>query len=293
MGDKHKLVSIGIPTYNRREGLLKSINSVLAQSYPNFELIIGDNCSPDYDTAFINKIKNLDPRIKFIRNEKNLGPVGNFSLLKTVASGDYFMWLADDDWIGPDYIDKCVEFLDKNPDYVLVNGSTIYYKNSAFYCYVKPLRLEHNSPKNRIINYYRTVADNAVYYGLIRREALKPINLKNVMGSDWIFVGNLAYIGKIGGIDDIHLHRDYTWNSESIKKIAEYSGLNSFDTKFPYVSIALSAKNEVLNESIFTGLSDYERRLLAWKVFLTIRKRCRINLFTLLRAFIARAVMKK
>jgi len=288
MGNGLKLVSVGIPTYNRREGLLTSVKSVLAQSYPNIELIIGDNCSPDYDTDFINSIKSLDPRIKYIRNERNLGPVGNFALLKSAANGDYFMWLADDDWLDTDYVRKCVEFLDRYPEYVMVNSSVNYYKNSAFYFKVKPTRLEQDSPKERIINYYSTVADNAVYYGLIRREVARVINLKNVIGSDWLFVANIAYLGKISGIDEVCLHRDYTWNNNSIHKIAEQTGLSAFDREFPYVSIALSARNEILREPIFSDLHDSERHLLAWKVFNIIRKRRRISFLTILRAVVIR-----
>lgn len=293
MGVNPKLVSVGIPTYNRKEGLLKSINSVLAQSYPHIELIIGDNCSPDYDEEFINRIKGLDPRIKYIRHEKNLGPVGNFAFLKCAANGDYFMWLADDDWIDANFIEKCVEFLDRNPEYALVNGSVNYYKNSSFFCTVKPTRLEQGSPQERIINYYRTVADNAVYYGLMRRNIAQTINLKNVIGSDWLFVAGIAYLGKIGGIDDIHIHRDYTWDSNSINRIADQGGLNTFDRKFPYVSLALSAKNEILSEPIFSNLTNYQRRCLARQTFWTVCKRRRIKLKTIFHALLWRIFVGK
>lgn len=281
-----KLVSIGIPTFNRKDGLLKSITSVLSQTYSNLEVIIGDNCSVEYDIDFIESIKKLDHRIKYQRHNKNLGPVGNFEFLKSVATGDYFMWLADDDWLDKDYISRCVEFLENNDDYILVNTNVHYYKNSAFYYSAKPVILNENSAEKRVFEYYRKVSENAVYYGLMKRKAAAMVKLKNVLGSDWLFVANIVYMGKVGGIMDVSLHRDYTWNSESIDKVVNQYGLSEFDKKYPYISIAINAKNEILKDTLYDNLSHIHRRNFAWKVFWIICKRRRIKFINLAKAFL-------
>lgn len=110
-------ISIGIPTYNRPDTLKKTLDSILAQSYQNFEIIISDNCSPDKRVAdIISEYSRQDPRIKpFIQNE-NIGMVGNFTFVLRQATSDYFMWKSDDDFIeDQNFIEKLHDKL-KNSD---------------------------------------------------------------------------------------------------------------------------------------------------------------------------------
>lgn len=93
------LVSIGIPTYNRPSGLRKSLEHITTQSYQNLEIIVSDNCSTCLEVkSVIEEFINKDSRIKYLRQEINKGAVFNFNFVREKATGNYFMWSADDDY---------------------------------------------------------------------------------------------------------------------------------------------------------------------------------------------------
>jgi glycosyltransferase involved in cell wall biosynthesis len=102
------LVSVGIPTYNRAAGLRAALARVLSQSHRNLEVIISDNGSPNGETeALANELMRDDPRIRFYRQPENRGAAFNFAFVEQAASGDYFMWAADDDrWESPQLIER-------------------------------------------------------------------------------------------------------------------------------------------------------------------------------------------
>jgi glycosyltransferase involved in cell wall biosynthesis len=110
-------VTVGIPTYNRPRGLAKTLARVTAQTYPNLEILVSDNCSPD-ELAVRDAVAPFlkhDPRICFHRQSTNLGSIGNFHYLLQQAKGEYFCWAADDDEIDATYIETLVQALRQNP----------------------------------------------------------------------------------------------------------------------------------------------------------------------------------
>jgi len=106
------LVSIGIPTYNRPEGLHRTLECITGQSYRNLEIIVSDNCSPGVDTEnVVKEFQRDDPRIHYFRQDENRGPAANFAFVLEKATGDYFMWATDDDERDQDFIKSCVNLL--------------------------------------------------------------------------------------------------------------------------------------------------------------------------------------
>src|SRR5437868_4342536 len=96
---KQPLVTIGLPSYNRPQGLKRSLENAISQTYQNLEIIVSDNCSDDalnIQELVESYIKN-DSRVKFYRQPQNIGAFLNFKFLLEKASGEYFMWLSDDD----------------------------------------------------------------------------------------------------------------------------------------------------------------------------------------------------
>lgn len=100
MSGAYPLISIGIPTYNRRELACRAIRSALAQSYPAIEVVVSDNASGDRTAEAVEAIQ--DPRIRLLRQHHNLGMVGNFNACLEAASGEYFLMLSDDDLLETD-----------------------------------------------------------------------------------------------------------------------------------------------------------------------------------------------
>jgi len=121
--------SVIITTYKRPHYLSEAIESVLAQSFKDFELIIINDDSPGEETEKVILSYN-DPRIKYIRNEKNLGAAKSLNIALNNAKGEYIAIVDDDDvWVSKDKLEKQVLFLDKNLDYVIVGTSSITVEN--------------------------------------------------------------------------------------------------------------------------------------------------------------------
>ena len=115
-------VSIGLPVFNGEKYLSAAIDSILAQTFPDFELIISDNASTDGTEDICRAYAAKDGRIRCYRNENNLGASRNFSRVFELSSGDYFKWAAHDDVIAPDFLLKCVEVLDQDPTVILCHS---------------------------------------------------------------------------------------------------------------------------------------------------------------------------
>lgn len=102
------LVSIGIPTYNRANSYLRySLRSAVSQTYKNIEIIVSDNCSSDNTESVVKEFD--DPRIRYYRQEENIGPVKNRNFCLEQSQGQYFLLLFDDDVIDDDFIATCME----------------------------------------------------------------------------------------------------------------------------------------------------------------------------------------
>lgn len=109
------LVTIALPTFNRLSGLKQSLECFLNQSYKNLEIIISDNHSEIDPTECIEFYRKSDARIKFYRQETNIGMKANGDFLFSHASGKYFLLGSDDDWWDSYFIEKMVDLLEKNP----------------------------------------------------------------------------------------------------------------------------------------------------------------------------------
>lgn len=108
--DKIPRISVGMPVYNGEKYISDAIDSLLLQTYTDFELIISDNASSDGTEKICLEYAKKDSRIRYVRQIKNQGGFCNFKFVLDEARGEYFMWLAHDDYIEPDsYLEKLVQ----------------------------------------------------------------------------------------------------------------------------------------------------------------------------------------
>ncbi|MGH3824498.1 MAG: glycosyltransferase family 2 protein [Pseudonocardiaceae bacterium] len=112
-------LSVGLPVYNGQNYLSESLDALLAQSYPEFELIISDNASTDGTEEICRRYAAMDPRIRYIRQSRNIGAAPNHNVVFHEARGKLFKWASHDDLYGRDLLARCVEALDKYPNVVL------------------------------------------------------------------------------------------------------------------------------------------------------------------------------
>ena len=120
----NSLISVIISTYNRERYIKKALESILVQTYKNFEIIVVDDSEGDKTEKIIKLLNRKE--IKYIRNETKLGFVQSLNKGISVAKGEYIARLDDDDaWCDSQKLDKQVKFLEEHPDYVLVGGGAI------------------------------------------------------------------------------------------------------------------------------------------------------------------------
>ncbi len=117
-------VSVCMPCYNRQDYIGQSIESVLVQSFQDFELVITDNCSTDGTVEIIKKYASKDSRIRFYVNDSNLGLVSNFNKGILLSSGQYIKCLHSDDLLAPRCLEVFVDVMDKHPTVSLVTSFT-------------------------------------------------------------------------------------------------------------------------------------------------------------------------
>ncbi len=122
---KHPIISIQMCTYNRAHFIEQAIQSVLAQSFTNWELLILDDCSTDNTRTIVSKYLN-DPRIKYVHNSHNLGINKNRNKALSLSHGRYIAVLDSDDyWTDENKLLDQIEFLSKHREYVLVGTNMI------------------------------------------------------------------------------------------------------------------------------------------------------------------------
>jgi glycosyltransferase involved in cell wall biosynthesis len=117
-------ITLGLLVYNGERYLGQTIDSLLSQTYGDFDLLVSDNASTDGTEDICRSYTALDRRIAYVRQRENIGATANFNYLASRASTDYFKWCAADDLIAPAYLANCVEFLESRPDFVLCHSNT-------------------------------------------------------------------------------------------------------------------------------------------------------------------------
>jgi glycosyltransferase involved in cell wall biosynthesis len=116
-------VSVCIPTYNYGHFIGEAIESVLRQTFQDFEIIITDNASTDNTEAIVSKLSETDPRIRYERNPSNLGMVANWNRCLSLATGDYVKILCADDLLKDGCLDILSALLDRNPSAALASSA--------------------------------------------------------------------------------------------------------------------------------------------------------------------------
>ena len=124
MSEKKPLVSVCIPVYNNADYIGETIDSILAQTYQNLELIMVDDNSTDHSYQVLQDYAKKDERVKIYKNETNLGMSGNWNRCLELCSGDVMKLVCADDLLSPDIINREMEIFEKYPEVVLVDSDT-------------------------------------------------------------------------------------------------------------------------------------------------------------------------
>ena len=117
-------LTIGLPVYNGQNYLAESLDSLLGQSYEDFELLISDNASTDGTADICRRYEKQDSRIRYVRLPHNIGLAPNHNILVKQARGELFKWASHDDLYARELLEQCVAGLDDDPRVVLAHSWT-------------------------------------------------------------------------------------------------------------------------------------------------------------------------
>ncbi len=236
-------VSIGLPVYNGDQYIAEALNSLLAQTFRDFEIIVSDNCSTDNTAAIVGRYAERDPRIRYVRKEKNTGAVDNFNSIVALARGRFFKWAAHDDLIEPTYLERCVAVLEADDNVVLCHsdtqlisaegtrlealqtGSDHFFDEQGRIIYLgKDSALRKLDDLQAVERFKAVIMEtNWVFeiFGVFRREVLVHTGLLDAFyGSDKLLLAKTAVLGRIVIVNEpLFLNRRHADQSMSLMTI--------------------------------------------------------------------------
>jgi len=216
-------VSIGLPVYNGENYLAKVLDSLLIQTFSDLEIVICDNASTDATQEICQAYVRKDSRVRYHRNDINLGPGPNYNRAFLLSRGEYFQWAAHDDLFAPDYLEKCVRVLDDDPSVVLCHAKTCFIDGdgrvTGNYDHHKPS--DSPEPNVRFGALIHNVKCFEIF-GVIRASALRRTPLQGSFGhADGILLARLGLLGRFHEIPEfLFFNRDHA--EKSIYKYQTY-----------------------------------------------------------------------
>ncbi len=232
MGHSSARVTIGLPVYNAERYLVLALDSILAQTFTNFELIVSDNASTDRTAEICQAYADKDKRIRYYRNPVNLGAAPNFRRVFELSSTEYFKWAPYDDLIKPDFLARCIEVLDQHPQVAV--------------CYTRAEIIDGDgnydvdydpgpdtSSRNRTER-FRNLMLHPEYaiqqMGVIRSAVLRQtVSHGSYPSSDEVLLAQLALLGEYYEIPDrLYLYRRH--REQSTKQSQQRARMVFFDT---------------------------------------------------------------
>lgn len=213
-------VSLGVPVYNAQAYVRQTLDSLLAQTYTDFELIISDNGSTDSTPDICREYAARDSRVKYFRAETNRGPAWNFNRVVELSRGRYFKWNAADDECEPTFLEKCVAVLDADPTVAVAfpltriineNSQTIRDNNYDIDADVA----DPVARFRRVMCINHRLHGAHELYGLIRRDALmKTPVYEEYVRADSILLARLALLGRFRCVREVlFLNREHQTRS--------------------------------------------------------------------------------
>ena len=226
-------VSIGMPVYNGEPFLEETLDAILAQTFKDFEVVISDNASTDETQAICYDYMAKDTRIRYVRNEINLGAAKNYNRVFELDAGDYFKWAAADDLFTPDYLASCVAVLDTQPDVILCYPKTIIIDEHGHQLgpYDDDLDLRHPSGRERFRQAITRMQECNAVFGVIRSNVLgRTALIGNYLASDNVLLAELALMGQFCELPQylfFRRHHERASSCQSVEGMQEFFDPNT------------------------------------------------------------------
>jgi glycosyltransferase involved in cell wall biosynthesis len=287
-------VFIGLPVYDGETYLAGALESLLAQTFGDFTVLVSDNASVDATGEIGRAFAARDPRVIYHRHATNLGAAPNFNFCLERANGTFFKWMAHDDVCEPAYLERCVAFLDADPGAVLCHARVRHIDAEGRAGDVYKREWTFNDP-DPVVRFARAMAlDHScvTVFGVIRLETLRrTAAIAPFVGSDRPLLAELALYGRLEYVpEELFLWRDHP--DRSVKLLDRRARLAWFDAEANGIWASRYARQLFANQkaalTVPSGLRAKSRafgRTLGWAF------RNRVFLFRDLRA-VARAAVQ-
>lgn len=201
-------VGIGLPVYNGENFLREAIESILEQSYSDFELVITDNASTDGTEEICRAYMARDSRVAYHRHPENLGASRNYTSCFEMSRGEYFKWAAHDDVCLPNFLKRCVEALDRDPSAVVCHTrvQTIDATGRRGKTWPSRTSAAADEPEHRF-DEVLCRQDTFPIFGLMRRDVLARTPLLGPYPAhDRPLLAELSLYGRFLEIDEVLFH---------------------------------------------------------------------------------------
>jgi glycosyltransferase involved in cell wall biosynthesis len=192
-------LTLGLPVYNGERYLAASLDSLLAQTFQDFELIIADNASTDATPAISRAYAAADPRVRYLRHEHNMGASFNHNVVVQQARGEFFKWVSHDDLYAPELLERCVQALDDRPEIVAAHAWTAFIGGAGEVVQEAPYRLETADPRpeRRFRSLLYTFGGDDIYAVVRTRVMRRVAPLDSFHLADRVWVADLVLQGPI------------------------------------------------------------------------------------------------
>ncbi len=205
-------VSIGLPVHNGGRFLAAALDSLLAQTFGDFRVIVCDNASTDDTQAICRDYAAKDRRVQYVRHAQNIGAARNYRRSFELSSSSFFRWANADDVSAPTLIERCLEALRHDSQAVLAYGRTAIIDEHGRLAgaAADDLHLPIPSASVRFRRVVERLGLCNVIYGLMRSDALKRTRLiGSYIGSDRVFVAELALYGGFVEVPEVLFYRRF------------------------------------------------------------------------------------
>lgn len=252
-------ILIGMPVYNGAQYIPEAIESILNQTFSDFQLLISDNASTDQTREICGEYVERDNRVLYYRQKDNLGMVGNFNYVAQCDVAEYFKWAAHDDILKPDYLQRCIDLLDANPFLSMAHCPTSRVDDQGKWLGIyEDLGLSSHRASER---FWRVLWTINIYemYGVMRSDLVKKTKpIDNFFGSERNRLAEVLLQGDIGYLQEsLFSRRDHSSSMTEMhlasKKHGSFSTMQeAHDPKAKMSSLqASSRKFSTYLDSIF------------------------------------------
>jgi glycosyltransferase involved in cell wall biosynthesis len=224
-----------MPVYNGEQFLRTAIESIRAQTFTDFEVIISDNASTDSTGEICREYADRDERIRYVRQPENLGGSPNFNAVVHLANADYFKWATHDDVIAPTFLEVCVAALDTAPsDVALVYPKTILIdaEGDEIEPFDDLLDLRDPRPSARLRRYLENYRLSNAVHGLHRLDTLRQTRLLGAYhSSDLVLLAEIVLLGQIWELPEPLFYRRWHDGMSRVANVRDEEVIAWFDPK--------------------------------------------------------------